>query len=248
MKSYLLIGVMLLLLLPMTAAVLCATQPSMLTIGHFSAMRPGAPISEGWEPLTFDKINTTTRYRLVETDGRTVIRADSMASASGMTKSLSIDPQDYPWIAWEWKVRNVVSKGDVTQKAGDDFAARIYITFAEDPRRLSLFQRAKISVIKVIYGQVPPTAALIYVWGNQAQVGTLHPSPYTKRAQIFVLESGPTHLDQWRTARRNIVDDYQTAFGTPPPAISGVAIMTDTDNTGASATAWYGDIVFSRNP
>ncbi len=32
--------------------------------------------------------------------------------------------------------------------------------------------------------------------------------------------------------------------------ISGVAIMTDTDNTGESATAYYGDIVFkeaSRN-
>ncbi|MEA3468735.1 MAG: DUF3047 domain-containing protein, partial [Thermodesulfobacteriota bacterium] len=28
------------------------------------------------------------------------------------------------------------------------------------------------------------------------------------------------------------------------PMISGVAIMTDTDNTGGQAVAWYGDIVF----
>jgi len=27
--------------------------------------------------------------------------------------------------------------------------------------------------------------------------------------------------------------------------ISGVAIMTDSDDTGESATAWYGDITFS---
>jgi hypothetical protein len=31
-----------------------------------------------------------------------------------------------------------------------------------------------------------------------------------------------------------------------PPPISGVAIMTDTDNTGESATAHYGDIVFKQ--
>jgi hypothetical protein len=28
--------------------------------------------------------------------------------------------------------------------------------------------------------------------------------------------------------------------------ISGVAIMTDTDNTGESATAYYGDIIFKK--
>jgi hypothetical protein len=28
--------------------------------------------------------------------------------------------------------------------------------------------------------------------------------------------------------------------------ISGVAIMTDTDNTGESAAAFYGDIVFKK--
>jgi hypothetical protein len=28
--------------------------------------------------------------------------------------------------------------------------------------------------------------------------------------------------------------------------VAGVAIMTDTDNTGGSATAYYGDILFKR--
>jgi hypothetical protein len=30
--------------------------------------------------------------------------------------------------------------------------------------------------------------------------------------------------------------------------VSGVAIMTDTDNTGESATAYYGDIIFKQLP
>lgn len=47
--------------------------------------------------------------------------------------------------------------------------------------------------------------------------------------------------------RRNIVDDYRRAFGEDPPHVGAIAIMTDTDNTGETATAWYGDIVATRN-
>ena len=43
---------------------------------------------------------------------------------------------------------------------------------------------------------------------------------------------------------RNVLEDFRQAFGTDPPLITGVAIMTDTDNTGESATAYYGDLVF----
>lgn len=38
------------------------------------------------------------------------------------------DLKEYPIVAWRWKVENVVAKGDVTKKAGDDYAARLYIT------------------------------------------------------------------------------------------------------------------------
>jgi len=41
-------------------------------------------------------------------------------------------------------------------------------------------------------------------------------------------------------------EDYKQAFGKEPPMISGIAIMTDTDNTGESATAYYGDILLKK--
>jgi hypothetical protein len=49
------------------------------------------------------------------------------------------------------------------------------------------------------------------------------------------------------TEKRNIHEDYKQAFGEEPPMISGVAIMTDTDNTRESAIAWYGDIIFTND-
>jgi len=53
-------------------------------------------------------------------------------------------------------------------------------------------------------------------------------------------------LNQWGNEERNVYEDYKKAFGEEPPMISGIAIMTDTDNTGESATAYYGDIVFKK--
>jgi hypothetical protein len=63
---------------------------------------------------------------------------------------------------------------------------------------------------------------------------------------MFVVESGAVKLNQWVNEERNIYEDYKKAFGAEPPMISGVAIMTDTDNTSESATAYYGDIFFKK--
>jgi hypothetical protein len=63
---------------------------------------------------------------------------------------------------------------------------------------------------------------------------------------MIVVESGGSMLNQWVSEERNIYEDYKKAFGDEPPAISGVAIMTDADNTGESAIAYYGDIVFKK--
>jgi hypothetical protein len=42
-------------------------------------------------------------------------------------------------------------------------------------------------------------------------------------------------------AERNYVSDYRRAFG-QEPSLVGIGIMTDTDNTGESVEAFYGDI------
>jgi hypothetical protein len=71
-------------------------------------------------------------------------------------------------------------------------------------------------------------------------------NPYTDRTMMFALQSGEAGARQWVTERRNVFEDYRRAFGEEPPRISGVGIMTDTDNTGETATAWYGDIMFLK--
>ena len=77
-------------------------------------------------------------------------------------------------------------------------------------------------------------------------MGTAVPNPYTEQVHMIVVESGPTKVNAWMTEARNVYEDYKRAFGEEPPMISGIAIMTDTDNTGESAEAYYGDIVLKR--
>jgi hypothetical protein len=65
---------------------------------------------------------------------------------------------------------------------------------------------------------------------------------YTERVRNVVVESGPARLGEWIDYARDVADDYRRAFGEAPGRISGVAIMTDADNTKSRASALFGDL------
>jgi len=228
---------------------LCPASPQqglILEAGKFSAAEAGGSFPAGWKPLTFKNIDKHTVYSLVKDQNVVVVKAESQASASGLIREIKIDPREFPILQWRWKVENVLKKGDVRRKEGDDYPARIYITFEYDPQKLSFLDRTKYGLVKAFYGQYPPLAALNYIWESQAPQGTLVPNPFTDRVMMIVVESGAEKLNQWVTEERNVLEDYRKAFGEDPPLINGVAIMTDTDNTGESAVAYYGDIWFKK--
>ncbi len=226
---------------------LAKTKPeTILEVGKFSAEQAGSKLPIGWKPLTFENIKDHTHYELVKDKKKVVLKALSVSSASGVTKEISIDPKEFPIVHWRWKAENIFKKGNVNLKEGDDYPARIYITFAYDSDRVGFFEQTKYEVAKLLYGQYPPLNAITYIWGNTSPVGTVVPNPYTDRVQMFVTQSGSKKLGQWVTEEQNIYEDYVQAFGTEPPNISGVAIMTDSDNTKESAIAYFGDIVFKK--
>jgi len=227
-----------------TAAAVADDAGPPLHIGNFSQARAGGAFPPPWQPLTFRKIDRHTRYQLVEEDGVVVLQAHSDNAASGLTREVAIDPARYPIVQWRWKIANVLEGGDVTRKSGDDYPARLYITFAYDPGKVGLLERAKYRAARLFYGQHPPSAAINYLWASKAAIGTQVANAYTRRVQMVVTQSGPQKAGRWVGESRNILEDYRALFGQDPPMISGVAVMTDTDNTGEAARAWFGDIVF----
>ncbi|NKE70252.1 DUF3047 domain-containing protein [Candidatus Manganitrophus noduliformans] len=198
---------------------------------------------EAWRALTFQKVPAHTEYTLLHEEGRPVIRAVSRNAASGLYRPLDRDPKVFSVLSWCWKIDRIISNGDETRKEGDDYAARIYVTFKYDPDRATFWEKAKFGLIKAVYGEYPPKGAINYIWANRLPKGRTIPNAYTDRAQMVAVQSGEEKVGEWLCEERNLYSDYQRLFGEKPPAISGVAVMTDTDNTGEEAVAYYSDIV-----
>ncbi len=195
-----------------------SADSDIIQIGSFSEVGLA-----GWSEKSF---KGETEYLVVEDAGQQVLQAKSQGAASGLVFETEYDPQDFPVLSWRWKVANTLVKGDSRTKAGDDYAARVYVVFP--------------------HWFFPKTKTLNYIWANRLPQESVQTNAFLNNAIMISVESGSKNVGKWVSVRRNIIDDYRRAFGEDPPKIGAIAIMTDTDNTGESALAWYGDIIASR--
>lgn len=218
------------------------SSPDVLRVGAFSGQDPEQKHPDEWAPISFSDIETKTTYDLVRADSGTVVRARSDGGAAGLATERRIDLTEYPILEWRWKVDGVVEDGDARTKEGDDYAARLYVTFDYDD--LGVGDRVKLTALRALGYDEIPTRALNYVWANRVDRYTILENPYTDWVMMVAVRSGTEHVGEWVTERRNVLADYRAAFGGDPPPVNGVALMTDTDNTDGEATAYYGDILF----
>ena len=176
-----------------------------------------------WRP---EKFVGETGYAIDPAAGRPAVRADSVASASGLVREIDIDLTATPVLSWSWKIGNLLEDVDETRKGGDDYPARVYILFSDgrwwDPRPLSLS----------------------YVWSSTQPRGSTWPNAYTDRVMMVAVRDAADPVGEWVEERRNVREDILKLFGEEVDTVKAVAIMTDTDNSGQRATAWYGGISF----
>jgi hypothetical protein len=215
-------------------------------VAPFSQGTAGGALPPGWASLTFPRIAKHTRYAFVRDGDAVVVRAEADASASGLVFRLSVPAADARWLRWRWKVDRLPNGADTSKKLADDAPARVYVTFRHDPAKLGPIDRLLYEAARAIYGEAPPHASLMYVWDAAGPAGRSFANPYTPRVRTLVVEDGRARLGQWLAYERDVVADYRAAFGEEPPPLSGVAIMTDADNTGDRARAWYGDVSLGR--
>jgi len=192
-------------------------------------------------------IQPTEYKKFEQEDGSISIEARSEASASGLVVPLDLDPFEYRYIKWEWKIDKVLEEGDLTEKDGDDYAARIYITFDYDKSNLGFRDRVRYFFIRTFTSFDVPLRAINYVWANKAEKGTVAPSPFTDWVQLIAVQSGNETAGKWVIETQDIIEDYRKAFGEDPPRISGISIMTDSDNTESSSVGYYGKIMISKD-
>ena len=194
---------------------------STIAIGEFSQQR-----LDGWEHKSF---KGETRYRLQAIDGLTALSAESSAAGSGLFKEQEIDLDQTPYLNWSWRIANRLSGLDEQSKAGDDYAARIYV---------------------VVKGGLAfwNTRAINYVWSSNSKQGRIWPNAFAgDHAMMLALRGPEAPLNSWQHEKRNIKADFKRLFGEDIHHIDAVAIMTDTDNSNGQVSAVYGDIWFSKD-
>lgn len=220
----------------------CAAGEEIVLLGRLTPPARPEGLPDGWNPLVFKNIPATTRYSIVPDGAGFVLKAESRAAASGLYRPVDLAPTAYPLLSWRWKVENVLAKGDERRKEGDDYAARIYVAFQYDADAATLWEKTRYGTYKLFYGEYPPKAVINYIWANRLPKGAAVDNAFTDRAKMIAVRSGPEEIGRWIREERNLYEDYRRLFGQEPPRIAGIALMTDTDNTGESAVAYYDEI------
>lgn len=199
------------------AGTVCAADER-IAVGRFSQND-----MSGWEKKSFAN---ETRYQLASEAPGVALHAVSDGTASGLVKRIAIDLEKTPCLHWSWKVNNILHGNDERSRGGDDYPVRIYVVFSGG----LFFWR---------------TRAINYVWSSYQPVGSRWPNAFTSQTRMIAVDSGSESLGLWVSHSRNIREDYRQLFNEEASSVDAVALMSDTDNTGLNATAWYGDIWFS---
>jgi hypothetical protein len=156
--------------------------------------------------------------------GESYVHAVSDNACSAMYYQIRLDANRHPFLSWRWRVAvfpNKTCPDNLSSKADDDYAARIYVIFP------AVF--------------FPKSKALEYVWANDAEPGAIVSSPYSPNIKVIVVESGLK--EGWAEEERDIYKDYVAAFGSKPiRAIGAISFMCDSDSTKSKAEAFFGGI------
>jgi len=221
-----------------------APQPADTAAARLTPFSLGAAAQapHAWSEWRFHPTKRMTRYRSIEFDGQRVLEASADRSVSGLMHRVDVDPQAFPVLEWRWRIDATIAGSDVGDRYADDAPARIVLAFDGDKTSLPLKEQMFFERVKLLGGHDLPYATLMYVWDTVRDRDSVVANAHTARVQKIVVESGPHGAREWRAYRRNIVADYERAYGRKPGRLLAVGVLTDADNTGQKVRSLYGDV------
>jgi len=206
-----------------------------------------APSSKAWRTVTLRGVENETRYTPLETGSSIpagAVHAESECSASLLVLSLDdIDLMATPRLRWRWRVDRALDVEGEQGKMGDDFAARVHVAFALDPERTRASKRVKSALAAIFYGRALPGSALNYVWTSHLSPGTRWANPHAATSHMIALARGA--LGTWREEEVDVLADYRAAFGREPTRLTGIGVMSDSDNSCQHGAASFAGFEFA---
>ena len=181
---------------------------------------------EELKSLKVKKVKGETSWSLGSNENGNFIKAEAEGTGSGLGKEVEIDLIQTPFINITWKVEKDLSGIIENSKKGHDYAARVFVVKKTGSTALS-------------------NRAINYVFSSNSDIGDSWPSPYTKKSIDYVLSTTKDNLDTWVTVKANVKEDFMRLHNLDVKDLSGIAIMTDTDNSKLKAISYYQNIYFS---
>jgi len=176
--------------------------------------------------LKVKKVKGETTWILGSNENGNFLKAEAEGKGSGLGKQIEIDLLKTPFINITWKVEKDLLGIVENSKKGHDYAARVF-------------------VIKKTGSTALSNRAINYVFSSNEKINNNWPSPYTKKSIDYVLSTTKDNLNIWVTVKANVKKHFKELHNLDVKNLTGVAIMTDTDNSKKKAIAYYQNIYFS---
>jgi orotate phosphoribosyltransferase len=229
LKAAFLAGIFLLFLIPE----LLPAGNSILPITDFSsaelkdgAPRDGSSIRSGAGPILSSSPGTR---------GYTLRMKSDSESFFGIRRSFPVNPEEYPWLNWIWKVQELPEGGDVRNGDTNDQAIQVYLIFKDTgwPAKLNS------PIIGYIWDSEPPRET---VASNHGRVGMM--------VRYIVVRNKEDGLDAWHREKRNVLEDFRKLFpdidGGAPRQIVAVGFFINSHHTKSGAERLLAAAYFSR--
>jgi DUF3047 family protein len=179
--------------------------------------------------LDWDKrfLSEGSSWQVVDDSGERVIKFRSESSSLSLEKRIVVDLRQTPYLEWVWKVTVLPKGGDFTATLTDDQAGQLLVTFPK-----TLLERRKV---------------ITYLWDSTVPKGTMAdaPGPLFLNIKAIVVESGDSQLGKWVHEKRNLLEDFQTLFGSTPERAIGLRIQLNSQHTNTVAESFWKTIRFT---
>jgi len=199
-----------------------------------------------WDSFEFLGNKKATDYKIIIIDSTSALQAISQSSASGLIHKRRFNANNYPVLAWRWRIENANFEADGREKEGDDYPLRIFIMFEDDSADISLWESLRNSTIKLLYGFEPPESSLSFVWTNKTYEEKYFDNPYSSNIKMIPITADQDVINRWAIYHVRIDSVFQNIFNRTCPARAALAIMSDTDNTASSAKAYLDFIAVGK--
>lgn len=166
-------------------------------------------------------------YSVQDEGGRRLLHAASKGIGIQLAKQFEWDVKAYPILAWSWRPLEFPRGADERDSKTNDSAVAVYMLGP--------------------YSRIRGFKAVKYIWSERVPAGT-HLTSSAGMTQVLVLRTGTEKKGAWVDEKVNVRDDYVKFFGEKDmPKVSGIAVLTDSDDTKSSAQGDYANFRVCRN-